>query len=62
MKKLKKNENYDHFVIENPYINEIKKFISLVERKKDSKQIYGYADDLKVINLIEAFQIEGGKV
>ena len=39
-----------------------KQFISLVERKKDSKQIYGYADDLKVINLIEAFQIEGGKV
>ncbi|MFH2091046.1 MAG: Gfo/Idh/MocA family oxidoreductase [Pseudomonadota bacterium] len=50
---IEKNEDYAQFVIENPYINEIQAFFSLIAGKTQSNQPYGYQEDLKVINLIE---------
>jgi len=55
---IEKDKKYDEFVIENPYVNEIKEFFSILERGTDSKPIYTYEDDLNVINLIKKLHVE----
>lgn len=55
--KIEKDEEYDEFVLENPYVNEIKEFFSILEGNTNS-QLYTYEDDLNVINLIKELHLK----
>lgn len=49
-------EGYRAFVVENAYRNEIKEFVNVVETGK--KPIYGFAEDLKILRLIDRVEAE----
>lgn len=44
-------DGYRAFVVENAYRNEIQEFIDVIENRK--KQLYGFAEDLKILRLID---------
>ena len=52
---IEKDESYAATIIENPYVEEVKYFLELIERGKENL-IYTYKDDLIVIDLIEEIE------
>ena len=48
-------EGYRAFVVENAYKNEINEFIDVVQNGKE--QIYGFMEDLKVLELIDKLEV-----
>lgn len=55
--KIVKDECYDDFIIENPYIEEVKEFFGIMEGKT-SKARYSYTDDMKVLEVIDRIEAD----
>ena len=50
---VEKQTGYEDFVIENPYVEEVKAFFSVIQDPVTLKQWYGYEEDLALHHLIE---------
>ncbi|MCP4547821.1 MAG: Gfo/Idh/MocA family oxidoreductase [bacterium] len=53
-KKVTKESDYADFVIEDPYIDEIRNFFRSVEGKE--KPVYSYAEDVKVLEIMDRLE------
>ena len=52
---IERNESYDKFILENPYIEEIKEFFSIINTKSIIP-CYGYEEDFEILKLISSIE------